>query len=108
MKGAQKNVCRSIEEYARLLKLPSLRSSASTVLEDAILKDPGYDQFLLRILQQEYDRQQENGRKNRIRAAGFPCERYLEDLVQDALPPEARQKASPCSKPLSLSVPVAM
>src|SRR5574344_109142 len=92
MNKEQKAVCQEISQYARFLKLSVLRGNIATVIEDAVIKEPGYDQFLLSVLRQEYDRQQENGRRNRIRAAGFPCERHLEDLIVQALPPDARQK----------------
>jgi DNA replication protein DnaC len=92
MSKEKKVIYQEIKEYARCLRLPVLRNSAAAIVQDAALKELGYDEFLLNILRQEYDRLCENSRKNRIRLAGFPCERYLEDLIVDDLPPDAKQK----------------
>ena len=43
-------------------------------------------------MQKESDLRRENGKKNRIRLAGFPSKKYLEDLVVEELPDDARKK----------------
>ena len=38
------------------------------------------------------DLRRENGKRNRIRLANFPSKKYLEDLVVEDLPEDARKK----------------
>jgi DNA replication protein DnaC len=81
-----------IKEYARKIKLPSTASCFEDEIREAEVKNKSYGEFLHGILQKEYDLRKENGKKNRIRQAGFPMKKYLEDLKIERLPEDARQK----------------
>lgn len=81
-----------IESYCKELKLPSIRQNYREEIEEANLKNYSYEEFLYQLLQQENDLRRENSKKNRIRLAGFPAKKYLEDLEVEALPEDARKK----------------
>jgi len=81
-----------IEGYCKELKLPATRQSCQEHIEEANRNNYSYEQFLHQLLQQENDLRRENSKKNRIRLAGFPTKKYLEDLEVDALPDDARKK----------------
>ena len=81
-----------IESYCKELKLPAIRQNYKEEIEEANQKNYSYEEFLCQLLQQENDLRRENGKKNRIRLAGFPAKKYLEDLDIKALPEDARQK----------------
>ncbi|NMM62241.1 ATP-binding protein [Clostridium sp. P21] len=61
-------------------------------MQEATINDISYEEFLLKLLESEYDTRVENSKKNRIRLAQFPYKKYLEDLVIDDLPEDAKKK----------------
>jgi DNA replication protein DnaC len=88
----RKTVYRTIEEYAVYLKMAAIRRHFTEVIQEAELKSLSYEEFLLTLLQKEYDKRQQSGKESRIRIAEFPYKKYLEDLVVEDLPEDARQK----------------
>ena len=92
MNKEKKFLYQKLDEYARCLRLPIVRSNMVALIEEAAAKESDYDQFLLDLLQKEYDQRLENSRQGKIKAAGFPCEHYLEDMVVDALPQDGQKK----------------
>ena len=87
-----KDINKQIIEYCKALRLPATRRYFQEDIKEANLQDISYEQFLLNLLQKENDLRYENGQKNRIRLANFPCKKYLEDLVVEDLPEDARKK----------------
>ena len=81
-----------IENYCKELRLPAIRHNYQEEMREANHKNYSYAEFLYQLLQQESDLRRENGKKNRIRLAGFPAKKYLEDLEIKALPEDARKK----------------
>ncbi|MCE5329606.1 IS21-like element helper ATPase IstB [bacterium] len=81
-----------IREYAKEIKLPSTACCFEDEIREAEAANKSYGDFLHSVLQKEYDLRKENGKKNRIRQAGFPVKKYLEDLKVEYLPEDARQK----------------
>jgi DNA replication protein DnaC len=81
-----------IESYCKELRLPAIRQNYQEEIEEANHKNYAYEEFLYYLLQQENDLRRENGKKNRIRIAGFPAKKYLEDLVVEELPQDAGEK----------------
>ena len=81
-----------IKEYAKEIKLPFTASCFLDEIRAAEVDNKSYADFLLNLLEKEYDLRKENGKKNRIRQAGFPAKKYLEDLKVEFLPQDARQK----------------
>jgi DNA replication protein DnaC len=88
----RKTVYRTIEEYTVYLKMAAIRHHFAEVIQEAELKSLSYEEFLLTLLQKEYDKRQQSGKESRIRIAEFPYKKYLEDLVVEDLPEDARQK----------------
>lgn len=97
MQGGQDNMKKDkiyaeIKEYAKEIKMPMIISCFEDEIREAEVTNKPYEEFLRDILVKEYDNRYENGKKNRIRAAGFPAKKYLEDLKVDCLPEDAKQK----------------
>ncbi|GAA0177164.1 IS21-like element helper ATPase IstB [Clostridium sediminicola] len=90
--GVEKDNMKTIEEYANFLKLSGLKSKIEDAINEANTCELSYESFLLNLLQSEYDRRVENGKKNRIRIAKFPYKKYLDDLVVSDLPDDAQKK----------------
>lgn len=88
----KKTILKSIKEYTEYLKLSSIRKNLEPIMQEAAINDISYEEFLLKLLESEYDTRVENGKKNRIRLAQFPYKKYLEDLVIDDLPEDAKKK----------------
>ncbi|MFO7815108.1 MAG: IS21-like element helper ATPase IstB, partial [Halanaerobiales bacterium] len=51
-----------------------------------------YEELLRDLFRQAYDMRKENGRKNRIRNAKFPYKKYLDSLIIEYLPDDAKNK----------------
>ena len=81
-----------IESYCRELRLPAIRQSFAEGVREANKNSYSYEEFLYYLLQKQSDLRRENGRKNRIRLANFPSKKYVEDLVVEDLPEDARKK----------------
>ncbi|WP_342590157.1 IS21-like element helper ATPase IstB [Clostridium muellerianum] len=88
----KKTILKSIKEYTEYLKLSSIRKNLEPIMQEATINDISYEEFLLKLLESEYDTRVENSKKNRIRLAQFPYKKYLEDLVIDDLPEDAKKK----------------
>ena len=81
-----------IKILAKELKLPYTIRNLAEEINEANLENKSYDSFLCEILEREYELRKENGRKSRIRLAKFPYKRYIEDLILEDLPEDARNK----------------
>ena len=51
-----------------------------------------FEKFLLNLLEKEYDMRESNGVLNRIRIAGFPAKKHIEDLETEYLPVDCQNK----------------
>lgn len=87
-----KEIYEKITHFSKELKLPYTLKHFKEDLQEANKKSKTYEAFLYDLLEKEYDLRKENGRKNRIRSARFPYKKYLEDLVVEDLPEDARNK----------------
>lgn len=77
-------------EICKELRLPSIRRM---VLDDSSFKEPNQaHDILLKVLLQEKRDRFTRAKQNRIRAANFPQKKLLEELVEDVLPAQAKQK----------------
>ena len=81
-----------IIEYTRLLKLPGIRATFQEALSTAATQELGYDAYLLTLLKHEAEVRQANRKRARLRLAGFPYKKHVEDLDRSALPSDARKK----------------
>lgn len=86
------SIYKQIVDCTSILKLPGFKGKFEDEIKEAILKDIGYDVFLLNLLQNECDLRREHAKDNRIRYANFPFKKYLEDLSIDDLPKDAQVK----------------
>jgi DNA replication protein DnaC len=88
----KKDIHKNISEYTSLLKLPGIRKHFDEEIKEAVIKDIGYESFLLNLLEKEHELRQENAKNNRIRYANFPYKKYLEDISVSDLPEDAQKK----------------
>lgn len=77
-------------QLCKELRLPTIRKM---VQDQSAFKQPkqAYD-VLLQVLTQEKEDRMVRAKQNRIRAANFPQKKLLEELIEEALPEQARQK----------------
>lgn len=87
-----KETYEKISLFSKELKLPYTSSHFIEEITEATKYSKTYDHFLADLLEKEYDLRKENGKRNRIRSARFPYKKYLEDLIQEDLPQDARNK----------------
>ena len=81
-----------IKELTKEVRLPGVRKYLTEEINQANLQNLTYEDFLYSLLLKEYDLRQESGKKNRIRLAGFPYRKYLEDLSVSDLPADAQKR----------------
>ena len=81
-----------IKNIAKELKLPYTIRNIEEEVKEANIKNLAYEDFLLSLLENEWDLRQSNGIKNRIRIAKFPYKKHIEDLSLEDLPQDARDK----------------
>lgn len=87
-----KKIRDSILSYTHELKLPGIRQHLEEITAEAINKDLSFDQYLNQLLEKEYDRRIISRKKRKMRTANFPYKKYLEELVVEDLPKDARHK----------------
>ncbi|CQR45874.1 Chromosomal replication initiator protein DnaA [Paraliobacillus sp. PM-2] len=77
-------------QLCKELRLPTIRKM---VQDQDAFKQPkqAYD-VLLQVLTQEKEDRMVRAKQTRIRAANFPQKKLLEELIEEALPEQARQK----------------
>lgn len=81
-----------IKELTKEIGLPGIRSNFESLAKENGQKNTNYQQYLCDLLEKEYASRLKSRKASRIRQAGFPYKKYLEDLQRDELPPEAFQK----------------
>lgn len=81
-----------IQQYSKELRLPVFRREFMELAKEAAADGLQYEQYLLSLMQREYEVRLENRKKALIRRAGFPSRMYLTDLKKDQLPQDAQQK----------------
>jgi DNA replication protein DnaC len=87
-----KDIHEKIALFSKELKLPYISGCFKEDLKEANKLNKSHDAFLYDLLEKEYDLRKENGRKSRIRSARFPIKKYLEDIIVEDLPEDARNK----------------
>ena len=81
-----------IIKYSKELRLPTFRSEFKQLAIEAAKQQLDYEDFLLGLMEKEYEMRLENRKKSQIRQAGFPSKLYLYDLKRDLLPTDAIEK----------------
>lgn len=67
-----------IELYSKQLRTPTFNNYADVVRQ--LGADKGYDDFLISLLKTELDSRMESSRKRKIKAAGFPYMKTIDEL----------------------------
>ncbi len=88
----EKETLERIKVLSKELKLPYVMRNVEDEIKEANLEGNSFETFLKEILEKEYDLRKENGKKSRIRLARFPYKKYIEDLIIEDLPEDARTK----------------
>lgn len=81
-----------IIQYSKDLRLPTFRRDCIVNAERAAAQNQSYEAYLLDLMKNEYLTRIDNRKKQRVRTAGFPYKKYLQDLQVDHLPKDAMQK----------------
>ena len=79
-----------IDMYTRELRMSTVRENAMLLAEEAAREQWGHLAFLRRLLELEAAAKRERSKATRIRMAGFPQMKYLEELDREELPAEGR------------------
>ena len=77
------NKLERIKEVSKALKLNYLTIHASKIIEDADLQDSSYQDMLLSILENELDLRDQKAQEKRLKFAGFPVVKKIEDFDFD-------------------------
>jgi DNA replication protein DnaC len=80
MSAAQTAAQTSIESCALSLRLPAVRRLGSSLAKEAERQNLTYEEFLAKVLLAEVDERDERRRQRRVKAAGFPRLKLLEDF----------------------------
>ena len=83
-------ISKKIIEFTLELKLPSIRKFFKELYNEGTEKNNL--EFLLKLLEHEYDQRIINRKHRRIRTADFPYKKYLEELETGYLPSDCRKK----------------
>lgn len=83
-----------IIRYSKELRMPVLRRDFKALAQEAASERIDYEEYLLRIVQREFETRLENRKKSQIRQANFPSKMYLNDLEREHLPVDANEKLS--------------
>jgi len=86
------NTKEKIVAYTKELRLPAIRNNYTTLAQQAIKEKTGYEDYLLSLLEDEFENRVKNRKSARIRQADFPYKKYLQDLQREELPKNAQAK----------------
>ena len=84
MEDSQKPL--TLAALTRELHLRAVRNRLEEYSQQAVKEKWSYEQFLTALLQAEYEQRIENSQAKRLKTAGFPQYKYMEDLNVDELP----------------------
>lgn len=87
-----KSLNENIIRYSKELKLPVFRRDFVALAKEAARERMDYENFLLQLMEREYELRIENRKKSHIRQAGFPSKMYLNELNREQLPADAMEK----------------
>ena len=86
------NLKQQIDQYSRLLRLPSFRTAYLEQAKQAAQNNDSYEQYLFDLMLLEHDERTQRRKKERVRRAGFPYKKYLQDLIKEELPTNAAER----------------
>lgn len=85
-------LAQSIDYFSRQLRLPSFRSEYEDKAQSAAEHNHSYEQYLHDLMEIEHDERIIRRKQQRVKRAGFPYLKYLNDLVKEDLPQRAQDK----------------
>lgn len=88
----EKDVNDQIRQYSKELRLPMFHREFLEMAKRAAIDGLRFEEYLLGLMECEYDSRSQNRKKALVRRAGFPSKMLLEDLKRDHLPQDAREK----------------
>ncbi len=86
------NTKEKIAAYTKELRLPSIRNNYTIHARQALKDKSAYEDYLLALLEDEFESRIKNRKSARIRQADFPYKKYLQDLQREELPENAQTK----------------
>ena len=86
------NINDKIKLLTKEIGLPGIRKNYEALLDEFSEKEAEYNLFLHKLLELEYMSRLKSRKDSRIRLAGFPYKKYLEDLIIEDLPVNAKTK----------------
>jgi len=93
-----KNLSEQIVAYTKELRLPAMRKGFKEIAGEAAGKNHSYEEFLFELLESEYLLRLSNRKQSRIRMAGFPAKKHLEDIDVSCLPDDAAKQLNVLSR----------
>lgn len=78
--------------YSRQLHLPGFRKYYQSLQAEMPADKIDYNNYLVKLMELEYQDRKERRKKLRIKLAGFPQLKYLQELSLDDLPQDAQEK----------------
>jgi len=87
-----KDLNEKIIALTKEIGLPGIRQNYKILEQEFKGKKNNYNEFLYNLLEIEFASRLKSRRASRIRQAGFPYKKYLEDLKQEELPKGAKTK----------------
>jgi DNA replication protein DnaC len=85
-------VNQQIITYSKELRLPAFRRDYKELAMEAARERLDYEDYLVKLMEREYELRLENRKKAQIRNAQFPSRMYLSDLDRSQLPSAAQEK----------------
>lgn len=82
----------NIKTLTKEIGLPGIRKNFESLLDEFKQKDNDYIHFLNKLLEIELISRIKSRKASRIRQAMFPYKKYIEDLKQEELPIDAKDK----------------
>jgi len=93
------NIKEKIHSLTKNIGLPGIRKNYEILIDEFKNKENNsYDDFLHKLLELEYYSRQKSRKQSRIRQAGFPHKKYLDELNLDYLPDGVKNKLSDLEK----------
>jgi DNA replication protein DnaC len=86
------NTYKQITQYSKDLRLPIFARDFEQLAIESTQSVASYEDFLLQLMEREYQRRLENRKKRQIRQADFPSKMYLNELKLEQLPIDAKEK----------------
>ena len=72
----QNEIKEQIIHYSKELHLPVFRNEFEDIAQESAKENAQYEEFLLKLMEREYELRLENRKKELIRQAGFPSRMY--------------------------------